>query len=287
MDIPTGTTPIDNAALYDEALSAPQLRSYVRLLARAWDGHAAPSISLSFDRQLVPLLGVSRTQARQHLATLRAAGWIKWSTDGQGRLFIAFPRVIHSPPLRESGFPDGRSGTTPPIKEALRPPLPSGFPDSRAAATTSSQESNTPSYIESVVVVVESGKPVFRTADLAPLPPSETGHPPPVPSGKPDWIPPADYADRLHALHTAGIGEPTAGRLALMPHMEPAYVAAHAAKAKARRIDTGLLVHILRSADQAPEYCPECQRLDGDHHLSCDATRRRYVEGAYAEFIQH
>ena len=76
----------------------------------------------------------------------------------------------------------------------------------------------------------------------------------------------------LKALHQAGIFEPTATDLARLPHVTLRYVQAHASKARRDKIDTGLLIHRIRSRDPLPE--------DPDN-------RNRYISGEYAEFIKH
>jgi hypothetical protein len=61
----------------------------------------------------------------------------------------------------------------------------------------------------------------------------------------------------LHALREAGIGEPVATQLAIMPHVNKSYIMAHAMRAKADQISKGLLIH--RHLDGCE--CHRCERL--------------------------
>ncbi len=54
-------------------------------------------------------------------------------------------------------------------------------------------------------------------------------------------------------LHLAGIGEPVASQLASLAHVTPQYIRAHTLKAREDRIQTGLLIHRIRSNDLQPE----------------------------------
>jgi hypothetical protein len=77
----------------------------------------------------------------------------------------------------------------------------------------------------------------------------------------------------LETLHAAGIGEPTASRLAALPHITNEYAQAHIKKAKEDKIATGLLIHRMKYHDPQPEtldhthllmqswgICPRCHR---------------------------
>jgi hypothetical protein len=79
----------------------------------------------------------------------------------------------------------------------------------------------------------------------------------------------------LKALRAAGIGEPMASRLAVLPHVTLEYIQSHALLAKEEKINTGLLIHRIRSADPAP-------RLNKFGHLeTCNCERcksYRYAE---------
>jgi hypothetical protein len=81
----------------------------------------------------------------------------------------------------------------------------------------------------------------------------------------------------VQALRAVGIGEPTASRLAVMEHVTPEYVHAHAIKARTDKISTSLLIHRIRSADPIPT----------NHDPDCESSRRHYVTGKYAEYINH
>lgn len=83
-------TPILSALIADLRLPASLFRSYARLYAAAWAFAYQRTAELDFASQLVPLLGVSRSQARQHLRLLRGAGLITWSSDGNQRYVIHF-----------------------------------------------------------------------------------------------------------------------------------------------------------------------------------------------------
>lgn len=81
----------------------------------------------------------------------------------------------------------------------------------------------------------------------------------------------------VQALRAAGIGEPTASRLAVMEHVNPEYVYAHALKARTDKISTSLLIHRIRCR------CGDPMPDDGDS----EGHRQRYVVGKYAEYINH
>jgi hypothetical protein len=78
------------------------------------------------------------------------------------------------------------------------------------------------------------------------------------------------YHAARDALRAAGIGEPTASRVAALRHVTVAFVQAHAVRAKAEGTPSGLLVHRVRVNDPAPELnrrghlagcaCEPCQR---------------------------
>jgi hypothetical protein len=78
----------------------------------------------------------------------------------------------------------------------------------------------------------------------------------------------------MQELHSAGIGEPMASRLAVLPHVSSQYVRAHSLQAKADGISIGLLIHRIRSHDPAPG-------LSSHGHLKnceCDQCRRaKYI----------
>jgi hypothetical protein len=113
---------------------------------------------------------------------------------------------------------------------------------------------------------------VRRTIQPGPSPynPPDPGAPPGKP--QPENLPPLDPAV-LQALHQAGIGEPTASRLAAMAHIDLAYVQAHAARARREGIRVALLIHRMRAGDPAPEML--------------EKSSERYITGKYAEFVNH
>ncbi len=83
-------TPILSALIADPRLPNNIFRSYMRLYAAAWTFAYQRTPDLDFSTQLLPLLGISRSQARQHLQMLRTAGLINWSSDGSQRYVIHF-----------------------------------------------------------------------------------------------------------------------------------------------------------------------------------------------------
>ena len=89
-DLPPPTTPLLTAAINDATMPAALFRSYARLYAAAWRSNFRHTPALEFDRELVPLLGVRRSQARQHLRLLRFARLLEWSSDGSNRYTIHF-----------------------------------------------------------------------------------------------------------------------------------------------------------------------------------------------------
>jgi hypothetical protein len=101
---PPAVTPLSTAAINDATMPAALFRSYARLYAAAWRHDYRRTDPLDFDAQLIPLLGVSRAQARQHLRLLRFAKMIDWSSDGQNRYVIRFL------PRSESGITDSVVG---------------------------------------------------------------------------------------------------------------------------------------------------------------------------------
>ncbi len=89
-------TPILTALIADLRLPATIFRSYTRMYAAAWSFAYQRTAELDFETQLIPLLGVSRSQARQHLRLLRGAGLIAWTSDGSQRYVIHFPSAADS-----------------------------------------------------------------------------------------------------------------------------------------------------------------------------------------------
>ena len=57
----------------------------------------------------------------------------------------------------------------------------------------------------------------------------------------------------LYALYDAGVHEPTAGRLARLPHVSPEYVAAHVEQANAQGYGLGVAIYRIEHAWPLPE----------------------------------
>lgn len=70
---------------------------------------------------------------------------------------------------------------------------------------------------------------------------------------EPDWRESHQLKANIQALKAAGVGEPSRSLLALLKHVTPEYVQAHAAIASSEKKGIGLLVHRIRSADPLPE----------------------------------
>lgn len=88
--LPPPFTPLLTALIGDQRLSASLFRSYARLYAAAWAFAYQCTAALDFESQVVALLGVSRSQARQHLRLLRQIGLLDWSSDGSHRYIFRF-----------------------------------------------------------------------------------------------------------------------------------------------------------------------------------------------------
>jgi hypothetical protein len=93
----------------DATMPAGLFQSYARLFAAAWSHGYRRTEPLEFDSQLTPLLGLRRSQVRQHLQALRFAKLLDWSTDGRNRYVIRFAAAAEAPPP-ESGNPDSSTG---------------------------------------------------------------------------------------------------------------------------------------------------------------------------------
>ena len=62
------------------------------------------------------------------------------------------------------------------------------------------------------------------------------------------------YFSECHQiLKSAGIGEPMTTRLASMDHVTPYYLIGHIQQARKKKMDTGLLIHRIKSKDPAPQ----------------------------------
>jgi hypothetical protein len=110
--LPPPTIPLPTAAINDATMPAALFRSYARLYAAAWRSGFRQTPPLEFDRELTPLLGVRRSQAREQLRLLRFAKLLDWSSDGSNRYTIRFPAPPEESPEQlstaaaETGFPD-------------------------------------------------------------------------------------------------------------------------------------------------------------------------------------
>lgn len=89
-------TPLATEVINDPTMPAGLFQSYARLYAAAAAHDFQHTGPLDFDSQVVPLLGLRRSQVRQHLQALRFAKLLDWSTDGNNHYVFRF----------KSGFPD-------------------------------------------------------------------------------------------------------------------------------------------------------------------------------------
>jgi hypothetical protein len=60
------------------------------------------------------------------------------------------------------------------------------------------------------------------------------------------------FVNNLYALYDAGVREPTAGRLARLPHVNPKYIAAHVDAANAQGFTLGTAIHRIEHAWPVP-----------------------------------
>ncbi len=70
---------------------------------------------------------------------------------------------------------------------------------------------------------------------------------------EPETIEDENFVKTLHALYDAGIREPTAGRLARLPHVTPEYVAAHVEQANAQGFRLGTAIYRIEHGWPIPE----------------------------------
>ncbi len=56
------------------------------------------------------------------------------------------------------------------------------------------------------------------------------------------------FAANMRALHKAGIREPTAARLARLPHVTPDYIALHVEQANAQGFELGIAIYRIEHA---------------------------------------
>jgi hypothetical protein len=104
-DLAPQITPLATEVINDPTMPAGLFQSYARLFAAARASNFQRTEPLEFDSQLVPLLGLRRSQARQHLQALRFAKLLDWSTDGGNRYVIYFTEP--SAPQLNSPSPPG------------------------------------------------------------------------------------------------------------------------------------------------------------------------------------
>lgn len=85
------SVPILSAVITDDSLSDPCYRTYCRLLSRAWRNNYTQTDPLDLYGDVLPLLRLSQSKAREHLNILRAAKLIRWTTNRSGVYTFTFP----------------------------------------------------------------------------------------------------------------------------------------------------------------------------------------------------
>lgn len=113
--------------------------------------------------------------------------------------------------------------------------------------------------------------------DSISLPVMQSRTPPVNPEGIPVDREPAyedaedeNFVRTLHALYDAGIGEPTAGRLARLPHVSAEYVARHVEQANAQGFHLGIAIYRIEHAWPLPER---------KETLTVEERIRRFLDG--------
>ncbi len=90
----------------------------------------------------------------------------------------------------------------------------------------------------------------------------------------------------LHALYDAGIHEPTAGRLARLPHVNPEYIAAHIEQANAQGFTLGIAIYRIEHAWPLPRaggpqagaaHSQSGSRSRGGSRVSVEARIRKFL----------
>ena len=108
-----------------------------------------------------------------------------------------------------------------------------------------------------------------------------------LPSGAPSSGPrPASDIldpDAWQALREAGVGEPVRTRLSNLPTVTAWYIRAHAAQAKRDGVKIGALIHRIENDWPAPDWCEQCDGLDGQHAGDCPTQAERRAAEAIAE----
>lgn len=87
------TLPIDYVIVQDADLSDALFRSYMRLLARAWDGTQVRDLKLNLAELCQLLGGVSDSTFFNHLRGLKRAGLIASTTDGVENYTLTFLKI--------------------------------------------------------------------------------------------------------------------------------------------------------------------------------------------------
>lgn len=87
---PPASVPILSLIIDDTALPDAVFRSYCRLLSKAWRHNYQRTDPLDFETVLLPLLGLTRSQAYLHLNMLRSAHLMRWSTSRNGAYTFTF-----------------------------------------------------------------------------------------------------------------------------------------------------------------------------------------------------
>jgi len=121
--IPRVTTLLTTLIL-DPTMPPALFRSYARLYAASWRHTYRHTEPLEFDLELVPLLGVRPTQARQHLRYLRFAKLLDWESDGSNRYVISFPASPDSEdpqPVVVNGLINIFKNTQQQLKDSAKP----------------------------------------------------------------------------------------------------------------------------------------------------------------------
>jgi len=104
--------PLLTYLLYDNRLTAPLLRSFLRLFAVAWKHDFRHTDPLPFEPHLMQIIGVCPSQARRHIQQLRRTGLLDWYIDDNQHYVIKFlfPDDSQKALKRLSAFPESDDG---------------------------------------------------------------------------------------------------------------------------------------------------------------------------------
>jgi hypothetical protein len=104
--------PLLTYLLYDNRLTAPLLRSFLRLFAVAWKHDFQHTDPLPFEPHLMQIIGVCPSQARRHIQQLRRTGLLDWYIDDNQHYVIKFlfPDDSQKALKRLSAFPESDDG---------------------------------------------------------------------------------------------------------------------------------------------------------------------------------